>query len=270
MYGILDNLKDLDLELELPPEVFAESFNTELAQPEEEIDINTYIYPKEFACPVCRAKFTAAVVRASRLRLLHMAELRPVYKDFEPICYDVLMCVNCGYAALRDKFDVLSDKQQEILLEKIRLNYSNFMPATFPLEIDLKKAIEVFKYALLTACVKKASLGEKAILLLKISWLYKILEDDQNALFFTEYANDYLTQAYSSERFPIFGMSEGAVSYLLASFAVDMGQYPTALKFLSEIIVNKNFSTRLRDLARDLKDKVVELRKESGDPEETE
>ncbi|MDR2168250.1 MAG: DUF2225 domain-containing protein [Clostridiales bacterium] len=267
MYGILDNLDHVNLELDFDDAVFATSFYAP-PPPESEIDINTYIYSKEFNCPVCRAKFTAAVVRQSRLRLTHMEELRPVYKDFEPLCYDVMMCVNCGYAAFRERFDVVSEKQQEILLEKIRLNYSNFMPATFPLEINPMQAIELYKYALLTACIKKTSMGEKAMLLIKISWLYEILGDERNVLFYTKHANEALTEAYSTERFPIFGMSEGAVSYMLASFATTLGNYQTALKFLSEIIVNKNMSTRLRDLSRDLKEKVQKLRKEAGETEE--
>jgi len=263
MYGILDNVKDLGLELEFPPEVFATSFNT-AAKPRPDIDFATLIYPKEFTCSVCRAKFNFSLVRASKLRMSHMDELHPIYKDIEPLCYDVMLCTNCGYAAFKDRFDVVSEKQQDLLLEKIRINYSNFMPCELPAEIDEVKAIELYKYALLTACIKKTSLGEKAMLFIKLTWLYKVLGDTQNVEFFTKYAYDYLSQAFSSERFPIFGMSEGAVTFLLASFSADLGKYGASLKFLSDIIVNKNLSTRLRDLARDKKDEVNELRKEKG------
>ena len=263
MYGILDNIKDLGLELEFPPEVFATSFNTQLP-PKPDVDFSTLTYPKEFTCPVCRAKFEASVLRSSKLRMSHMDELRPVYRDIEPLCYDILFCTNCAYAAFRDRFDVVSEKQQEAILGKIRMNYANFMPATLPLEIDLHSAVEIYKYALLTACIKKTSLGEKAMLFIKLAWLYEILEDKENYLYYAKYAYDYLGQAFSAERFPIFGLSEGAATFLYASFAMDLEKYSTTLKFLSEIIVNKNFSTRLRDLARDKKDEVNALRKEKG------
>jgi len=269
MYGMLDNLKDLGLELEFPSELFATSFNSEIVY-EKIVDFDKLTYPKDFDCPVCRAKFQASVLRSSKLRLSHMNELHPVYKDIEPLCYDIMFCANCGYASFRDRFDVVSEKQQDIILEKIRTNYLNFMPSDYPLEIEPKKAVELYKYALLTACVKKASLGEKAMLLIKITWLYKILEDKQNVAYFTGFAYDYLSQAFSSERFPIFGMSEGTVTFLLASFATDLGEYQAALKFLSEIIVNKNLSSRLRDLARDKKDEVNELRKAAGEEVESE
>ena len=261
MYGLLDNLANTNLELELPPEIFATSFNVELEKEEEEKDNSGYIFAKEFTCPVCRANFTSAVLRESKLRMLGTDELRPIYKDMEPLCYDVLMCVNCGYASLKDKFDVLSERQEEMLLTNIRANYTNFMPASYPLEIDLKMAVERNKYALLTAIIKKSSLGEKGTLLMKISWLYKIMGDTENAKLFTKYAYEYFSKAYSTERSPIFGMSEGTITFLLSRFATDLGEYDVALKFLSNIIVDKNMSERLRNLARDLKDEITELRK---------
>ena len=260
MYGILDNLKDLGLELELPLEVFATSFNNPCAY-ENLPDFDKLAYTKDFACPVCRAAFQASVLRASKLRLSHMEGLRPVYKDIEPLCYDIMMCTNCGYATFRDRFDIISEAQQDLLLEKIRMNYLNFMPATHNIEISPMAAVEMYKYALLTACIKRTSLGEKAMLLIKLTWLYKIMEDEQNVAYFTKLSYEYLSKAFASERFPIFGMSEGAVTFLLASFASDLGDYSAAVKFLSEIIVNKELSSRLRDLARDKKDEINELKK---------
>jgi len=263
MYGILENLKDLNLGLDLPTEVFAEKFNeVETTEDTPQIDLSSYFYPKEFVCPICNTKFNTSVLRESKLRMLRMDELRPVYRDIEPLCYDVRMCINCGYAALKDRFDIVSERQREAILANIRVNYANFAPATNPAEIDFKLGIERLKYALLTAMVKKVSLGEKAIILAKISWLYKILDDQENYLYYAKYANDMLTAAYQSESFPIFGMGEGVVTYLLARFATDLEDYGAAIKFLSNIIVNKNLSTRLRELARDLKEYVQEQRKD--------
>ena len=266
MYGLLDNLNDdLGLELDLPYQIFATSFNEpEVMEGEEETQeispesVATLLYTKEIECPVCRAKFNHTLVRESKLRLSHMEELRPVYKGFEPLCYDVTMCTTCGYATLKDRFDVVAERQRETLLTKLRFNYANFMPANFPMEMDIKMGVERYKYALLTACMKKASLGEKAMILVKLSWLYKVLGDMPNTQLFTRHANEVLTQAYQSERFPIFGMSESTVHFLLARFAVDLNDHPTALRFLSQIIVDKNVNSRLRDLARNMKEEINE------------
>jgi len=272
MYGILDNLKDLDFELDLPCEIFETRFSepppkTEGNEEEEPVvvDLSQYFFIKEFECPICRAKFTTSVLRESKLRMLRMEELRPVYRDIEPLCYDVMLCVNCGYAALKDRFPVVADRQRDAILANIRTNYANFMPAENPPEIDMKQGVERLKYALLTALVKKVSLGERAVLLAKIAWLYKAMEDETNYLYYAKYANQELTKAYQSETFPIFGMSEGVVTYLLARFAADEQDYTTAIKFLSNIIVNKNLSTRLRELARDLKEYVQEQRKDEDE-----
>ncbi|MCL2752685.1 MAG: DUF2225 domain-containing protein [Defluviitaleaceae bacterium] len=266
MYGILDNLKDLPLELDLPYEIFATRFSEPPSKAEDEekdsVDISQYFFVKEFECPVCKAKFSTSVLRDSKLRMLRMDELRPVYRDVEPLCYDIMLCVNCGYATLKDRFLVVSEKQRDAILANIRTNYANFMPATSHAEIDLKQGVERLKYALLTALIKKVSTGERAMLLTKIAWLYKIMKDEENYLYYAKYANAELTKAYQNESFPIFGMSEGVVTFLLARFAADEEDYSTALKFLSNIIVNQNLSTRLRDLARDLKEYVQQQRKD--------
>ncbi|MCL2235090.1 MAG: DUF2225 domain-containing protein [Defluviitaleaceae bacterium] len=266
MYGILDNLNDdLGLELNLPYDIFAESFNEGAVKEGDAVSEETLaslIYTKEIECPVCRAKIENTLVRESKLRLSHMEELRPVYRDFEPLCYDVTMCTTCGYAALKDRFEIVSDRQREALLQKVRMNYANFMPVVYPAIMDEKMGIERYKYALLTGCVKKVSLGERAMLLTKISWLYKTLGDTANTHLFTKHANDVLTQAYESERFPIFGMSEATVHFLLARFATNLGDYSRALRFLSLIIVDQSVNIRLRDLARDMKEEIGQVKDE--------
>ncbi|MCL2854431.1 MAG: DUF2225 domain-containing protein [Defluviitaleaceae bacterium] len=269
MYGLLDNLTpELGFEIDLPFEIFATSFNLpEPAADEEEEEISAeglaaLLYTKEAECPVCRAKFNNTLVRESKLRLSHMDELRPVYRGFEPLCYGITMCTTCGYAAFKDRFDVISDRQRETLLQHLRINYANFMPASYPMELDEKMGIERFKYALLTAYIKKVSLGEKAMLLTKTAWLYKAMGDEVNTSLFSKYANDVWTQAYQSERFPIFGLSEATVHFLLARFAFDLGDHGTSLRFLSQIIVDQNLSTRMRDMARDLKEQINQTRTE--------
>ena len=268
MYGMLDNLSDLGLEMDLPYEIFATSFNPAAVPIEEEKDLSGYFFKKEFTCPICAAKFNWAVLRQSKLRMERMDELRPVYKDIEALCYDVMMCVKCGYAAINDRFDVVSDRQRENLLEKMRLNYSNFMPVAFEPLVSIEKAIEIHKYALVTAFIKKVSAGEKAKLLIKLSWLYKVAGDEENTILFNKHAFEYLTQAMSTERFPIFGMGEGAVTYILASYAAGMRKFSVSLKFLSEIIVNQSFPARLRDLARDLKEQITEMREQGAEEAE--
>ena len=265
MYRILDNLKDLGLELELPFEIFSATCTPkaeEQAEEKEPVDHSAYVFNKDFECPICRAKFVFSVVRSSKLRMSHMNELRPSYHDIEPLYYDVRMCVACGYAALKDRFDRVSDKQKEALLANIRTNYLNFMPASIPDTIDGKLAAELFKYALLSAFVKKTTTGEKAMLLIKLSWIYQDLEDEENYNLYGKYAYEFLTEAYTTESFPILGMGQGAATYILARYATHFKDYSAALKFLSDVIIDRGLPTRLRDLARDMKDEILELRKE--------
>ena len=277
MYGMLDNLETTGVELELPYELFKTSFNTPATVGETEIprskgepkELASFCLKKAFTCTVCETTFETYIARDTKLRLSHMVELRSVYFDIEPMCYDVIMCERCGYASLRHKFDALSERQIDVLTHNIRRHYNDFVPPSFPLEVDLHMAVEKHKYALLSALVKKTSIGERAYMLMKISWFYQILQDTENELYFTKYAYEYFTKAYSSERFPIFGMSEATVTYLLGSFAYKLGEYGSALKFLSNIIVQKDAPSRIKDLARDIKDEIIKIRGATENEEES-
>jgi len=259
--GMIDSLKGTEHEPDLPYELFAASFKgtiTKRADAPE--DISGYFLPKSFTCPICDYDFMAIVLRESKLRLLSTQGLRPVYKDIEPLCYDTMMCVNCGYAATSSKFDLHSERQTRLLTEGVRTNYMKYLPLEYPFELDYKMAIERNKYALLSACVKKSTVGEKAYLLMKTAWLYELAGDEENELLFSKYAYEYWSRAYQTERPPIFGLSEAAVTYLLSEYAYKMGDHSIALKHLSEIIVNQELSSRLRGLATELKEKIMEKR----------
>ncbi|MCL2170609.1 MAG: DUF2225 domain-containing protein [Defluviitaleaceae bacterium] len=269
-FGLLDNLKDTTLEVDLPLELFATSFNTEMPPKEPEIDefgepvapknLEPFFLVKTFKCPICNTEFQGKVPRETKMRLDTTIELRPVYYDIEPLCFDAAMCVVCGYASLRTKFETLTDKQVDAIRANIRPNYVQFMPPSYPIELDHKMGIERYKFALLNACIKKASHGEKGYIMMKISWLYQILGDTENEVRFAKTAYESFAKAYTAERFPIFGLSEGTLTYLLGNFAFKKGDYSMALRHIANIIVNKDMPARLRDLARELKDKITEAR----------
>ena len=264
MYGLLDNLDSLGLELELPFELFKTSFNpapkeepTEEDSEAEPIDMSASFGPKVYTCPVCKVDFDYNIVRTTKIRLKHTIGVRPVYYNIEPLFYGVLMCTRCGYAALQSNFESIIRPQADRLSENLRPLYSNFMAPSYPLVLTVEMAIERYKYALLSALFKKSWLSEKAFIMMKIAWLYEMMGDTENELLFVKHSYDYFTKAYTVERFPLFGLSQGTVAYILAEFASKLGDKSSALKHLGTVILDPGTPERLKELARDLKHKLV-------------
>lgn len=65
--------------------------------------------------------------------------------------------------------------------------------------------------------------------------------------------------------FPLCGMNEITVDYLLAVLAVRFKDYQVATKLLGSIITSSSANSRIKDKARDMKEQVVkELKKMQG------
>ena len=65
--------------------------------------------------------------------------------------------------------------------------------------------------------------------------------------------------ARRTETFPMCGMDELTVDYLIAALATVFEQYDVAKKLLGNILVSMVASNRLKDKARDLKDTIAKV-----------
>ncbi len=77
-------------------------------------------------------------------------------------------------------------------------------------------------------------------------------------------AYDGFKEACLSELFPMCGMDEVTVDYLMAELAAHLKKYDEANKLLSGILTSHNANPRIKDKARDLKDRIVEEKKKQG------
>ncbi len=73
-------------------------------------------------------------------------------------------------------------------------------------------------------------------------------------------AYDRLTNARMHEDYPIAGMNETTLDYLLAYFAYKKEDYTTALQLLSGVVSSRSVSPRLKDKSLDLKDIINKVR----------
>ena len=237
------------------------------------------LFDKKYTCPICDNEFTVKTVRTGKARIIRTEmDLRNVYEDIEPLKYDIILCPKCGYAALARSFSGLTNVQHKFISEKITPNYKPISISQD--EYTFEEALNRYRIALANAAVKMAKVSEGAYLCLKMGWLcrsYKESLDENMANYQVQYdrieamekdnlkkAYEYFVKAVSSEDFPMCGMDESTVDYIMAVLAMEHGDYFDSSKLLSKLITSYSAGQRIKDKARDVKEELTKRMKEAG------
>lgn len=237
-----------------------------------------FIFDKTYTCPVCDKEFKEKTVKVGKAKLTGSdRDMRPRYEQIDMLKYDVIMCPHCGYTSLSRYFKFLTGPQ----LKKIKENIcANFKPApkTDKETYSYEDALERYKMALVNAIVKQTKASEKAYICLKTGWLLRGQGehlDKEAADYQTKKAdidaqeNEFLKNAFDgflaarqSEGFPMCGMDECTVDYLIAVLAMRFGQYDVSSKLIAGVIVSPVANPRMKERARDVKEELVKKIKE--------
>ena len=276
--GLLSGLSGLGLGKLEEAEIYSEE--KEEKEPEKkpepkaekvfsELDV---LFDKSCECPVCNKKFTYRAVRTGKARLIGQdPDLRPKYENFEPAKYDVIVCPYCGYSVLAKYLAPLAAAQVKLVKDNICGKVRGVSKDPI---ISFDDAIQRYQLALASSIVKKSKDSEKAYVCLKLAWIIrakkeaiedsdienydeimKHLRSDENEALMNAFEG--LVSARKKENFPIAGMDEITLDYLLAVLSARFGQYETASKLVSAILTSKSANSRIKDRARDLKEQIV-------------
>lgn len=276
MAGILSGLSSLGLDNLENMDIYAkpETDNQDVAEEQEvpKVDERELIYDKTFTCPVCDNKFNAKIMKTGKAKLLGTdADLRPKYEGIDAGKYDVEVCPKCGYAALSRFFPNVTSGQARLIREAISEKV-HMHPYTGEI-YTYEEAMERYTLALVNAVVKRARASEKAYICLKSAWVVRGYQEalaldnpnyvDVDALHQKE--EEYLQNAYhgfleavQQENFPMCGMDEVTVDYLIAELAFHFKKYDVAGKLVASILTSPSANARTKDKARDLKDQILE------------
>lgn len=240
------------------------------------IEEKDLIYDKNFTCPVCGTEFRAKIMKTGKAKLLGTdQDLRARYEGIDAVKYDVELCPVCGYAALSRYFSNLGSAQAKLIKEKISISVhiTEYHDEIYSYE----QAFERYQLALACAMVKKAKASEKAYICLKSGWLVRgwreSLQDNgkgNEALVekLKKQEDDYLQNAFrgfaearKSESFPLCGMDEVTVDYLLAVLAIRFKKFDVASHLVAGILASPSANARMKDKARDLKEQIMAEKK---------
>lgn len=258
-FGISDILKN-----EVAAEVTREATNMaalKAREPkeakEEKVDLDKYIFSKKFDCPCCNFEFSSYVPKDKRARLEKIDfDLRPVYTPVDPLFYDIVLCPMCGWAALRSLFDRIKKDQISAIHQKIS---PSFRYHEYPKELDADMAIERYNMALVNTLVKGGSSGEKAYTFMKLNWLYRMKENTEAQSQFSALALKNFMEALEKEHMPIMGLGHDTISYIVGVLNLSLGNKEEGFKSMSEVIISKTSSERLKEMARDIKNGLLQI-----------
>jgi len=209
------------------------------------------LYDKTYVCPVCDNVFKARAVRKNKAKFTgNDIDLKPNYEPIQPDYYEIIMCSKCGYAAITQTFDKISPKQIDLILQNIK---PNFKPVKYSEVYDAAEALDRYQKALLNWEAKKGKIGEKAFICLKIAWIYRDMKKEKEELDFLKASYDGFNKAFLKENFPICGLEENTLLYILAVTASKLGDNDEAKRILGRLVIKRNLGERLRQKAEDFK-----------------
>lgn len=227
------------------------------------------LFPKTYKCPVCDNSFKSLAVRAGKIHSTGQDDdLRPRYEGIDPIKYDAIVCPRCGYSAIARYFDYVMPLQGKKLRSEVMSKFKGM-----ELSVDkysYEEAITHYKMVLMCDIIGNVTNSRKAYTCLKMAWVIRgWLEAEGETLSSRKQeelkanhkeclknALEGYMKAFSTETFPLSGMDEVTVSYLIAQLAYEVEDYQTSLRMLANVLGNKNVSSRIKDKALDLKEKI--------------
>lgn len=272
MSGLLSGLEQFGLGNLENMDLYEKPKKEEEAKKETVIQEQDFLFDKTFTCPICDKEFKSRTVKIGKAKLIGTdADLRPKYEHVDLLKYDIIMCPSCGYAALSRYFKFLTSPQAKRIKDTIS---KSFKPVTTQKEIyTYDEALERYKLTLANAIVKVAKPSEKAYICLKTAWLLrgkgesldkvdpqyeaKKAQIDTEEKEFLKNALDGFIAARQSESFPMCGMDEATVDYVISVTAIKFEQYDVASRLIAQIISSPSTNPRMKDKARDLKEQIL-------------
>ncbi len=234
---------------------------------------DTFLLDKTFRCTVCDQSFKSKVIKSGRAKRLEPdKDLRPRFQYIDPIKYDVASCPHCGYTAMLRYFEHLSSLQIKLIKEQVSANFKPEKSVQTSV-CDYDTAIGRYKMSLYNTMVKKGKNSEMAYTCLKIAWLYRGKQEtldpkdpaseaarkeaaEQQELFYGQAFEGFM-KAVSSEMFPMCGMDQDTLDYLLGVMAAHFKKYDIASKCISRVLTSVSASKKMKEFAYDLKEQVV-------------
>lgn len=283
MAGLLDGLGEMGLKNLEGMDLYEKTAAKEAEKKQAAAPVvkeTDFLFDKGFDCPVCGNKIKARTLRSGRARMIRTdIDLRPVYENIEPLKYEPVICPKCGYSALARFFPSLTQGQVKEIQEKIS---KAFQASIADQEVySYEEALYRYKLCLANAIVKGAKASEKAYICLKTGWMLRSWQESLTAdktpenekkceelktqeIEYLKNAMEGFLSARQTENYPMCGMDETTVEFLVSVLSMEYGNLDIASRIISTIITSPSANARMKDKARDVKDMILAKMKEKN------
>lgn len=243
-------------------------------QKEEIPQEEDFLLDKTVRCKICDNVYHVKQVKSGRVKRLESdQDLRPRHQYIDTLKYSVWSCPYCGYTALSRNIDELTGVQRKLIEENVCTQFKGNLQEDDCTSYTYDQAIDRYKLALFNSIAKKGKISERAYLCLNISWLLRAKAEelpnetplDAEVLAqIKKEEQEYYVQAYegflkavATENFPMCGMEQSTVDYLMAVMSYKLGKLENASKFLQVILGSQAANRRIKDKALDLKNEII-------------
>lgn len=224
-----------------------------------------YTFTVEKKCPICGETTRVVKVKSKLLAERTDEDFCVHYKDFNPYFYKIWFCEHCGFAADEKTFLGSIPLTHKRKIQEF-LN-SRKLGLKFVEERQVPDAVASFKLAIFYAELTGQSLAKRAGLYLELGWIYRASEEKEREDEMLERAISLYDRSLMTERYPINGLSDNTVIYLIGALYYRLHDFEKSTQYLSRIIGDQ----RIRDedivlykRARDLWQRVRGEKKEEA------
>ena len=212
---------------------------------------NTFVVEK--TCPICGKKTRVVKTRARLIATESERDFCVHYKDFNPYYYTIWVCENCGFAADEKRFlAVMPERRKKKVQDFLQGRKIGFL---FTEERSHAEAVASFKLAIFFSELIGAPLANRGGLYLTLAWLFRETEEWDKEEPVLRKAVDIYDESLMTERYPIGGLTDTTVIYLIGALYYRLGDIEKTTQYLSRIISDNDSRIQERKVfekARDL------------------
>lgn len=212
------------------------------------------LFFKEVNCPVCENSFKTPSVKVNVPRVSSRdSDFFIRYSVENPYFYEVWVCPSCGYSAFKTDFNKIREFQIKVVKEKIT---PKWVYREYDIPFNEKISIERYKLALVNSLVTESKSSTKAMICLKIAWMYRLLMDEVNEKNYIKQSLVAFNDTFINEKLPVYGLDRFSIMYLMGELYRRIGEDSLALRWFSEVITSIGAPQKVKEMARDGKDKI--------------
>ena len=231
---------------------------------------------REYVCPICGNRLKVKDVSPEMVQSDGTdIDLRPRFKNIDVLKYRVIECPACGYADLSKTFTNVMEKERKALLDK-RIRYDQKMTSEEKYAREYSDAYRYYKSALRCCLIRGSKSSQRGFTALYAAWLLRGWReklrkndfvvtpadvmgiDEERKLI--KYALRNLKDADMSEDYPINGMDEGTLQYLLAALCYMQDEMKDASNYVSRALRDKGLRPNIHLMAEELRDHIKDKR----------